>query len=90
MILERIKPLLNGDPVFVCHGFPMMIYPRHCATAGHMYLRFTIAEIGQDSGQQHGISVRMLKASRVGYIVYEDEFQIVAEPFADKGHGSSY
>jgi len=25
----------------------------------------------------------MLKADRVGYIVYEDDFQIVAEPFAD-------
>jgi hypothetical protein len=33
--------------------------------------------------EHHGVSVRMLKASRVGYVVYEDEFQIVAEPFAD-------
>jgi hypothetical protein len=33
--------------------------------------------------EHHGVSVRMLKANRVGYIVYEDEFQIVAEPFAD-------
>jgi hypothetical protein len=32
--------------------------------------------------EHHGISVRMLKTDRVGYIVYEDEFQIVAEPFA--------
>jgi len=29
----------------------------------------------------HGISVQMLKTDRVGYIVYEDEYQIVAEPF---------
>ena len=29
----------------------------------------------------HGISVEMLKTNRVGYIVYEDEYQIVAEPF---------
>jgi hypothetical protein len=35
--------------------------------------------------EHHGISVRMLKANRVGYVVYEDEFQIVAEPFADTG-----
>jgi len=27
--------------------------------------------------------VRTLKAKRVGYVVYEDEYQIVAEPFAD-------
>jgi hypothetical protein len=27
--------------------------------------------------------VRTIKAKRVGYVVYEDEYQIVAEPFAD-------
>jgi ribosomal protein L30/L7E len=32
--------------------------------------------------QSHGVSVRMLKTNRVGYVVYEDEHQIVAEPFA--------
>jgi hypothetical protein len=31
---------------------------------------------------QHGIAVRMLKTDQVGDIVYEDEYQIVAEPFA--------
>ncbi len=30
--------------------------------------------------EHHGVSVRMLKANRAGYIVYEDEFQIVAQP----------
>jgi len=33
--------------------------------------------------ERRGIAVRVLKAERVGYVVYEDEFQIVAEPFAD-------
>jgi len=32
--------------------------------------------------QNHGIAVQMLRTDRVGYIVYEDEYQIVAEPFA--------
>jgi hypothetical protein len=32
--------------------------------------------------QNHGVLVRMLKTERVGYVVYEDEYQIVAEPFA--------
>ena len=32
---------------------------------------------------RHGIGVEVLKAERVGYVVYEDKFQIVAEPFAD-------
>jgi len=31
--------------------------------------------------QNHGVSVQMLKTERVGYVVYEDEHQIVAEPF---------
>jgi hypothetical protein len=31
--------------------------------------------------QNHAIFVRMLKTDRVGYVVYEDEYQIVAEPF---------
>ena len=29
----------------------------------------------------HGVSVRMIKTQRVGYVVYEDKYQIVAEPF---------
>src|SRR5713226_7865118 len=33
--------------------------------------------------EHHHIPVRMLKTSRPGYVVYEDEFQIVAVPFAD-------
>jgi len=32
--------------------------------------------------QNHGVNVRMLKTDRVGYVVYEDEYQVVAEPFA--------
>ena len=33
----------------------------------------------------HGLAVQMLKTGRVvGYFVYEDEFQIVAEPFGDR------
>jgi hypothetical protein len=30
-----------------------------------------------------GVDVRMLKTNNPGYIVYQDEFQIAAEPFAD-------
>jgi hypothetical protein len=33
--------------------------------------------------ESHGQAVRVLKAQRVGYVVYEDEWQIVAEPFSD-------
>jgi hypothetical protein len=33
--------------------------------------------------QQHGVYVRTHKARRPGYIVYEDEYQVVAEPVSD-------
>jgi len=33
--------------------------------------------------ERHGFVVNTHIAERVGYVVYEDEFQIVAEPFAD-------
>ena len=36
--------------------------------------------------ENHGVNVRMIKSERVGYVVYEDEHQIVAEPFADADH----
>jgi len=32
-----------------------------------------------------GIQVRTIVSDRPGYVVYEDEFQVVAEPFADSG-----
>ena len=30
---------------------------------------------------QHGIATRMLTTERPGYVVYEDDFQVAAEPF---------
>jgi hypothetical protein len=33
--------------------------------------------------QDHGIPVHILKTERAGYVVYEDEYQVAAEPFAD-------
>jgi hypothetical protein len=33
--------------------------------------------------EHHDVPVRMIKTARPGYVVYEDEFQIVAVPFAD-------
>lgn len=34
--------------------------------------------------QNHDVPVRMLKTERVGYVVYEDQYQIVAEPFSEE------
>jgi len=33
--------------------------------------------------KRHDVPVQMIKTAKPGYIVYEDEFQIVAVPFAD-------
>ena len=33
--------------------------------------------------KHHDVHVHMLRTDRPGYVVYEDEFQIVAEPFVD-------
>lgn len=33
----------------------------------------------------HGIHVEMLTTDRPGYIVYEDAYQVAAEPFSDTG-----
>lgn len=58
-------------------------------TRGIAWFRDTAADhIGR--GQQmavvletHGYHVSMLREERVGYVVYEDEHQVIAEPFAD-------
>ncbi len=33
--------------------------------------------------ERHGMAVRMIHTDRPGYVLYEDEFQIAAYPFAD-------
>jgi len=37
--------------------------------------------------EHQGIRVTMLVQSRVGFLTYEDEFQVVAEPFSDTQTG---
>jgi len=38
--------------------------------------------------ERNGHSVEIVRENRVGYVVYEDEFQVVAEPFSDtRTHG---
>ena len=33
--------------------------------------------------ERNGFSVSIVQETRIGYVVYEDEYQVVAEPFAD-------
>lgn len=32
---------------------------------------------------EHGFAIEVIKEERIGYIVFEDEYQVVAEPFAE-------
>jgi hypothetical protein len=41
----------------------------------------------KDVLESHGHHVTMIREDRVGYVVYEDELQVVAEPFADTSTG---
>ncbi len=52
-----------------------------CKDSAHQHIG-KMREIAFLLGHHH-IPVRMIKTSRPGYVVYEDEFQIVAVPFAD-------
>ena len=44
-----------------------------------------LARMHQITGvlEQYGHPVVMISESRVGYVIYDDEFQVVAEPFSD-------
>lgn len=33
--------------------------------------------------ESHGLVVHVLAEDRVGYVIYEDQMQVIAEPFAD-------
>jgi hypothetical protein len=33
--------------------------------------------------ERYGQPVSLLTKAKIGYVVYEDEFQVIAEPFAD-------
>jgi hypothetical protein len=35
--------------------------------------------------EHHGVPTRMLRTDRPGYVVYEDDYQVAAVPFADTG-----
>jgi len=37
--------------------------------------------------EANGHSVHVVRKNRVGYIVYEDDVQVIAEPFADTRTG---
>lgn len=63
------------------------------ATRGITWFRDTAAEciarMHQLKGvlESNGHGVTMIRENRIGYVVYEDELQVVAEPFSDTQTG---
>lgn len=51
-------------------------------TASHHLAR--MAEMTEILGR-HGVAVETITTDKPGYVTYEDEFQVAAEPFADTG-----
>lgn len=51
------------------------------SAAEHIRKMYTLVRILES----HGVSVERISTERPGYVVYEDEFQIAAEPFNDTG-----
>ena len=48
------------------------------SATGHIARMFALTKLVEELG----VPVSVLRDRRVGYVVYEDEFQVVAEPFA--------
>jgi hypothetical protein len=75
--LERPSRFTSSKAPFYRKKNKAICWFKDCAHVHLDWARSLVAIL-----ENHGVSVRMLKAKRVGYVVYEDEYQIVAEPFA--------
>ena len=39
--------------------------------------------------EANGYHVMLIREERIGYIVYEDDLQVIAEPFSDRRSGTN-
>jgi hypothetical protein len=76
--LERPKRFTAAKAPFFRKSNRALSWFKDTAVEHLAYVRDLVAIL-----ENHGVHVRTLKAKRVGYVVYEDEYQVVAEPFAD-------
>ncbi len=76
--LEKPTRFTASKPPYVRKPNKAISWFKDNATAHISHIRDLVGIL-----ENHGITVQMLKTDRVGYVVYEDEFQIVAEPFGD-------
>jgi len=70
---ERLSPSRRH------HGKPQAISWFKSAAAAHIGKMREFEQLLE----RHGIAVEVIRTERPGYILYEDEFQVAAYPFAD-------
>jgi hypothetical protein len=76
--LERPTRFTNSKPPYYRKKSKAISWFKHSASQHIAMIRELAAVL-----ENHGVHVRMLKSKRVGYVVYEDDHQVTAEPFAD-------
>jgi hypothetical protein len=76
--LEKPDRFTAAKPPFYRKQSKAIAWFKDTATEHIAYIREMVTIL-----ERHGIVVNTHRAERVGYVVYEDEFQIVAEPFSD-------
>ena len=76
--LERPTRFTNSKPPYYRKKSKAISWFKHSASQHIAKIRELAAIL-----ENHGVNVRMLKSSRFGYVVYEDDHQVTAEPFAD-------
>jgi hypothetical protein len=70
--------LYGSQSAFLSKKEPGIVLIQDTANEHIVQIRELIAIL-----EKQEVYVKTLKTKRVGYVVYEDEYQIVAEPFAD-------
>ncbi len=76
--LETPSKFTNSKPPYYRKKNKAISWFKETATEHINKMRDIIAIL-----ENHGVAVRMITTGRPGYIVYEDDHQITAEPFSD-------
>jgi hypothetical protein len=76
--LEKPSRFTNAKPPYYRRSQRAISWFKESATAHIAMIRHLAAIL-----ENHGTSVQMITTDKPGYIVYEDEHQVVAEPFSD-------
>lgn len=76
--LEKPAKFTTSKPPYYRKQNRAICWLKDSATQHILQLREIVSIL-----ERHDIHTEMIQTDRPGYVVYEDEFQIVAEPFSD-------